>query len=479
MSHVLRVGIANQLTYFWAYNTDDSPKTDLVAATPGLTLEVFRAQLAPISITPITDKASDNAVHSDGAIRQVSGGLYSIDLPDTASAVQCESIGIRGSFTGGRIEPWLQPIVGYNPSLPALGGLTSTSIAALDDITGVGFGCPVERSPDDTNPITFSFEGPSLTLTGTRSINNGTYAAVDGAITYLRTDGGVDFYTLAYNANDRPSSEGTVTYRFVETGWISGDPERFVTLRIAVSGGGEADWTLGEREQLRHRLGIDGTKATPATSNPNLGDVTMTQLAINSSGTIGKVPLKLTSNASTNLVEMLDSSEAITYGFTSVGALSADIDGGMSGNVAGNIDGKVLGGGVGTITGTGVQAQLPDDAITSAKIQDGAFTAAKFAAGAFDAVWSVAARTLTSISDSAGITTLLTRITGLLRTKAEDEVVDATVLTAIDNISTELTEPEITALAAAIAANLNAGDATAVNQQLIIDALRRTTKMQY
>jgi hypothetical protein len=57
---------------------------------------------------------------------------------------------------------------------------------------------------------------------------------------------------------------------------------------------------------------------------------------------------------------------------------------------------------------------IPAGWITAAGIADGAFTAAKFAAGAFDAVWTVATRTLTAISDSAGITTLLSRIIGTL-----------------------------------------------------------------
>lgn len=43
----------------------------------------------------------------------------------------------------------------------------------------------------------------------------------------------------------------------------------------------------------------------------------------------------------------------------------------------------------------------------------GAITAAVFASGALDAVWSVATRTLTSISDSSGVTTLLSKLTGI------------------------------------------------------------------
>lgn len=46
-------------------------------------------------------------------------------------------------------------------------------------------------------------------------------------------------------------------------------------------------------------------------------------------------------------------------------------------------------------------ATLASDTIAAAKIADGALTAAKFASGAFDAVWTVAARTLTSFGTLA------------------------------------------------------------------------------
>lgn len=35
-------------------------------------------------------------------------------------------------------------------------------------------------------------------------------------------------------------------------------------------GGGSSDWTTGEKEQIRHRIGIDGTAAAPATGVPSL-----------------------------------------------------------------------------------------------------------------------------------------------------------------------------------------------------------------
>lgn len=110
---------------------------------------------------------------------------------------------------------------------------------------------------------------------------------------------------------------------------------------------------------------------------------------------------------------------------------------------------------VGTVTNkTGYS--LSDGAITPAKIQDGAFTSAKFAAGAFDAVWTAATRTLTSIADSSGVTTLLSRI-GSALTITSGKV---TIGTNDDKTGYSLTTPPLdaTATQAAAAAALNAYD---------------------
>jgi hypothetical protein len=69
---------------------------------------------------------------------------------------------------------------------------------------------------------------------------------------------------------------------------------------------------------------------------------------------------------------------------------------------------------VSTVTNLTNLPSIPANWLTAAGIASGAFTSAKFAAGAFDAVWTVATRTLTAISDSSGVTTLLTRIVGTL-----------------------------------------------------------------
>jgi hypothetical protein len=75
-------------------------------------------------------------------------------------------------------------------------------------------------------------------------------------------------------------------------------------------------------------------------------------LEIDASGTVGKKPVRLIGNTSNYLIEMSDVDSAVTYGF--------NMDGGFSGD----IEGKVLGIGASTITGTGVQAQLPNAAIS-------------------------------------------------------------------------------------------------------------------
>lgn len=125
MSHALRVGVADQIAYFRAYNTDGSAKTDLTSSTTGLALSVFRVGASAVSISSLSAKAADNTAHADGAIRAVSGNLYTVDLPDAACADQVPSISVKGSYTGGVIEGPEHPLVGYNPASVAVGANTT------------------------------------------------------------------------------------------------------------------------------------------------------------------------------------------------------------------------------------------------------------------------------------------------------------------------------------------------------------------
>lgn len=101
---------------------------------------------------------------------------------------------------------------------------------------GGGGGAIVERSTSDNRPITFTFPASGATLTGVVSINNGVDTAVAGALDFYRTEeNGKHWYTLAYNAADRPASEGTARYIFTNTTYTV-----YVTLRVVDAGASAA-----------------------------------------------------------------------------------------------------------------------------------------------------------------------------------------------------------------------------------------------
>ena len=103
----------------------------------------------------------------------------------------------------------------------------------------------------------------------------------------------------------------------------------------------------------------------------------------------------------------------------SVGSVTGAV-GSVTGNVGGNVTGSVgsvlgnVAGSVNSVTSAVTVGVINAGVITATSIATGAFTSAKFAAGAFDAVWSVAVRTLTTVADSSGVTTLLSRIGSVL-----------------------------------------------------------------
>jgi hypothetical protein len=134
----LRVGVADQIGYFRAYNTDGSAKTDLTSSTTGLALSVFRVGASAVSISSLSAKAADNTAHADGAIRAVSGNLYTVDLPDAACADQVPSISVKGSYTGGVIEGPEHPLVGYNPASVAVGALQPTTAGRTLAVSAAG-----------------------------------------------------------------------------------------------------------------------------------------------------------------------------------------------------------------------------------------------------------------------------------------------------------------------------------------------------
>src|SRR4029077_11040577 len=86
--------------------------------------------------------------------------------------------------------------------------------------------------------------------------------------------------TAAYDAAKIASSQSSVDAVKFSTDNLSSAMEadgavyRFTTNALenapAGGGGGTADWTATERNQIRHRLGIDGTATAPSTGTPSL-----------------------------------------------------------------------------------------------------------------------------------------------------------------------------------------------------------------
>ncbi len=152
-------------------------------------------------------------------------------------------------------------------SLEAAATIANTAIAPS----------PLERNPTDTGVITFAWPVSGATITGTVSIDNSEYVAVAGNIAFLREDSGRYYYTLSYDAADRPAAAGSARYTLTD-----GEYTRYVILRVVESGDtGEAtamavlklDWqtvtgevpsrsVLNALRHIRNKWALDGHTKT-------------------------------------------------------------------------------------------------------------------------------------------------------------------------------------------------------------------------
>lgn len=192
-----------------------------------------------------------------------------------------------GAWTGSGINT----VLGAFRALAAKAtGLTPTNISAsttfnntLHSLEAVATTAPqrpatvLERPPTDTGVITFAWPALGATITGTVSIDNAAYTPIAGDISFLRADGGKYFYTLTYDAADRPATAGSARYALTD-----GDYTRYMVLRVVVSGDtGEAtalavlctDWTtitgevpsrsvLNALRHIRNKWALDGNTKT-------------------------------------------------------------------------------------------------------------------------------------------------------------------------------------------------------------------------
>lgn len=134
----------------------------------------------------------------------------------------------------GTVNSLPDAVPGTSSGLPLKSNIPTASENALAVESVVFYGglySTIERSIADDKEITFQWATLGATITAEVSIDNGAYVAAVGAVAFLRTEGGKYYYTLAFNAADRPADEGTARYKF-DDGVTS---PVYLTLRTVVA----------------------------------------------------------------------------------------------------------------------------------------------------------------------------------------------------------------------------------------------------
>ena len=120
---------ADSAPFLLVYATDEDGtlKTDLTAATAGLTLSVRRSNLTGTLLTPAD--GSSETDHGAGKIYHLGGGLYSVGIATATISSYDGWIVVTGSYTGGTINGVPDQVSNYDPS-----GAVSSFDASTDSV---------------------------------------------------------------------------------------------------------------------------------------------------------------------------------------------------------------------------------------------------------------------------------------------------------------------------------------------------------
>lgn len=189
MRYTFQKGATSKSIEVLAVNAaDNTPRTDLVFNTAGLSASYTRSGAAATAITLAT-LASSSAAYSSGGFVVITGNLYRLDIPDAAIATGVDKGRIHFILAGVLFEP-----VGYDLTAddPNAAGLTSAVIAAaVVDLATAGhtaagtFGAQLKTVLDDVLTDTADIQ-PKI---GTPNTNLANDAAVEkGVVDQIRTD---------------------------------------------------------------------------------------------------------------------------------------------------------------------------------------------------------------------------------------------------------------------------------------------------
>lgn len=227
-------------------STAFTPETGVDYDTSGIDLWYHRQGATKTNLTEAA-LASLDAAHSDGGIEHIGDGYYRLDIPDAAFATGADSVMIGGAVSGMIVIGYEVELVGYDPSDGVRLGLASLPNVAAGSAGGLA---------DDTDA-------------------NGRVRIVDGT-----------------GAGEIDTASGLVS--------LHGDYDAAKTAAQA-----SAQWSTGEREQIRDALGVDGDKTT-ATS----GDLQAIEDIV-ASATYGNEALKTLLDAKPDTVDLTESTELV------------------------------------------------------------------------------------------------------------------------------------------------------------------------
>ena len=223
-----------------------------------------------LSSPTLRQRITDTAIATADSADAITAGSGRYALVFTEAAVHAAGWYALRAFAGGA------PINRF-VYFTGVDGETAFAVVDMPAADGSEMFTNVERSVADTKPITFEWPVTGATITVTRSIDNASYVAAAGVAAFLRTRLGKHYYTLSYNAADRPTTEGQVVY-----GLTDGTYALDLVLRVSKSGDSGAatalavlclDWTtitgevpsrsvLNALRHIRNKWALDGDTKT-------------------------------------------------------------------------------------------------------------------------------------------------------------------------------------------------------------------------
>lgn len=213
------------------------------------------------------------SVENHSALRPATAGRQlAVEADGMAHADVKEWLGAApNALQSGRVDGYLGAAAAgvIAAATFAAGALDAVWSTAARTLTGFGtlaadvWAAATRRLTDGTNIVLAKG-------TGVTGFNDLSAAQVNTEVDTALTDIHLDHLLAAdYDPGSKPGVATALLNELVES---DAGVSRFTAnaLEQAPSGGGGvADWTAGEREQIRHRLGIDGTAAAPA-ATPSL-----------------------------------------------------------------------------------------------------------------------------------------------------------------------------------------------------------------